>query len=157
MASHWILPRRAARSRVPAASSPLWNLDRFFSDLALLDFPDLTSRELAFAPAVDVDETEREIRMSAELPGLEREDFAVTTEQNRIIIKGEKKFEAASEERGRKRVERASGSFERSFRFAWEVDPDSVKAVYKNGVLELVVAKPRDEASQARTIPVTTT
>ena len=155
MVSHWILPRRAARSRAPATSSPLWNLDSFFRDLALLDFPDLPSRELAFAPAVDVDETDDEVRISAELPGLERDDFSVTTEQNRVTIKGEKKLEAASEERGRKRVERSIGSFERSFAFAWEIDPESVKAVYKNGVLELVVPKPREAGSQARTIPVT--
>ncbi|HXV36280.1 MAG TPA: Hsp20/alpha crystallin family protein [Myxococcota bacterium] len=155
MVSHWILPRRAARPCAPAASRPLWNLDRFFRDLALLDFPDLSSRERAFSPAVDVDETDDEIRISAELPGLEHDDFSVTTEQNCVTIKGEKKFEAASEARGRTRVERASGPFERSFQFAWEIDPESVKAVYKNGVLELAISKPREAGSQARTIPVT--
>jgi HSP20 family protein len=156
MVSHWILPRRAARACAPAASRPLWNLDRFFRDLALLDFPDLSSRGLAFAPVVDVDETDDEVRISAELPGLERDDFSVTTEQNRVTIQGEKKFEVASEARGRKRVERSSGSFERSFQFAWEIDPESVKAVYKNGVLELSIPKPREAGSQARSIPVTT-
>ena len=107
-------------------------------------------------PAVNVEELEDELRLSAELPGLEDEEFEVTTDGDLLTIKGEKKFESTSEDDRRKRIERSCGSFERSFRVAWEIDPESVKAVYKNGVLDLIIPKPEEEQPQVRTIPVTT-
>ena len=53
-------------------------------------------------------------------------------------------------------IERSEGSFERSFRFAWDVDPETVKAAYKNGGLDVVIPKPEEDQPQVRTIPVTT-
>jgi HSP20 family protein len=105
---------------------------------------------------VNVEETEGELRLSAELPGLEEEDFEVTTDGDLLTIKGEKKIESTSGDGGHKRIERSLGSFERNFRVAWEIDPETVKAVYKNGVLDLVIPKPEEEQPQVRTIPVTT-
>jgi len=155
MTARWIVPRRTARLNAPGLFGPLWNLDRFFDDLPLIDRPACATGDHSFAPAVNVEETEDELRFSAELPGLEEEDFEVTTDGDLLTIKGEKKFESASEDEGRKRIERSRGSFERSFRVAWEIDPETVKAVYKNGVLDLVIPKPEEEQPQVRTIPVT--
>ncbi|MBW2716121.1 MAG: Hsp20/alpha crystallin family protein [Deltaproteobacteria bacterium] len=93
--------------------------------------------------------------MSAELPGLSEGDFEITTDGDLLTIKGEKKFESTSEDEGRKRTERSCGSFERNFRIAWEIDSETVKAVYKNGVLDLVIPKPEEEQPQVCTIPVT--
>jgi HSP20 family protein len=104
---------------------------------------------------VNVEDTKDELRLSAELPGLSEEDFEITTDGNLLTIKGEKKFESTSDDDGRKRIERSRGSFERSFRVAWEIDSETVKAVYKNGVLDLVIPKPEEEQPQVRTIPVT--
>ncbi len=156
MTARWIVPRRAARLNAPAFFGPLWNLDRFFDDLPLIDRPACSAGNLSFAPAVNVEETEDELRFSAELPGLEEEDFEITTDGDLLTIKGEKKFESTSDDNGCKRIERSRGSFERSFRVAWEIDPETVKAVYRNGVLDLVLPKPEDEQPQVRTIPVTT-
>jgi HSP20 family protein len=156
MTAHRLLPRRVARVNAPAFFTPMWNLDRFFSDLSRIDRPDLSRPDVSFSPVVDVEETDVELRLSAELPGLEEGDFEVTTDGDLLTIHGEKKFEATSEENGRKRVERSRGSFERSFRVAWVIEPDSVKAVYKNGVLDLVIPKPEEDQSKPRTIPVTT-
>jgi HSP20 family protein len=156
MTARWIVPRRAARLNVPDFLGPLWNLDRFFGDLPLVDRPACTAGSRSFAPAVNVEETEDELRLSAELPGLEEEDFEITTDGDLLTIKGEKKFEFTSDDNGRKRIERSRGSFERNFRVAWEIDPETVKAVYKNGVLDLVLPKPEDVQPQVRTIPVTT-
>ena len=156
MTTHWIVPRRAVRPNAPALFGPLWNLDRFFGDLPLIDRSACATGNRSFAPAMNVEETEDELRLSAELPGLEEGDFEITTDGDLLTIKGEKKFESASEDNGRRRVERSSGSFERSFRVAWEIDPETVKAVYKNGVLDLVLPKPEEEQPQVRTIPVTT-
>ena len=155
MTAHWILPRRAARLNAPAFFSPLWNLDRFFDELPLIDRPACAAGKLSFAPAVNVEETEDELRFSAELPGLQEEDFEITTDGDLLTIKGEKKFESTSDDNGRKRIERSRGCFERSFRVAWEIDSETVKAVYKNGVLDLVIPKPEEAQPQVRTIPVT--
>ena len=156
MTTHWIVPRRAARPNAPAFFGPLWNLDRFFGDLPLIDRSACATGNRSFAPAVNVEETEDELRLSAELPGLEQGDFEITTDGDLLTIKGEKKFESTSDDSGRKRIERSRGSFERNFRVAWEIDPETVKAVYKNGVLDLVLPKPEEEQPQVRTIPVTT-
>jgi len=156
MTAHWIVPRRAARLNAPTLLGSLLSLDRFFDDLPLLDRPAFQTGDLSFAPAVNVEETEDELRLSAELPGLEEEDFEVTTDGDLLTIKGEKKFESTSDDNGRKRIERSRGSFERSFRVAWEIDSETVKAVYKNGILDLVIPKPEEQQPQVRTIPVTT-
>jgi HSP20 family molecular chaperone IbpA len=79
MTAHWIVPRRASRLNAPTLLGSLWNLDRFFDDLPLLDRPAFETGDLSFAPAVNVEETEDELRLSAELAGLEEEDFEVTT------------------------------------------------------------------------------
>ena len=155
MTAHWIVPRRAARLNASAFFGPQWNLDRFFDDLPLINRPAFATGNPSFAPVVNIEETEDELRLSAELPGLSEEDFEITTDGNLLTIKGEKKSESASDDDGRKRIERSRGSFERSFRVAWEIDSETVKAVYKNGVLDLVIPKPEEEQPQVRTIPVT--
>lgn len=155
MTAHWIVPRRAARLNAPIFSGPLWKLDRFFDALSLVDRPECATGNLSFAPAVNIEETDDELRLSAELPGLGEHDFEITTDGDLLTIKGEKKFGSTSDDNGRKRIERSCGSFERNFRVAWEIDPETVKAVYKNGVLDLVIPKPEEEQPQVRTIPIT--
>ena len=156
MTANWIVPRRAARRTAPPFFGPLWNLDRFFDGLPLIDRPAFAPGNPSFAPAVNVEEADDELRFSVELPGLKEEDFEVTTDGDVLTIKGEKKFESTSDDDGCKRIERSRGSFTRSFRVAWEIDPETVRAAYKNGVLDLVIPKPEEEQPQVRTIPVTT-
>jgi HSP20 family protein len=155
MTANWIVPRRAAHLSRSAFFGPQWNLDRFFDDLPLIDRSECAAGNRSFSPAVNIEETEDELRVSAELPGLAEGDFEITTDGDLLTIKGEKKFESTSEDKGRKRTERSRGSFERNFRIAWEIDSETVKAVYKNGVLDLVIPKPEEEQPQVRTIPVT--
>ncbi len=156
MTTHWIAPRRAACLGAPTFLGSLLNLDRFFDDHPLIDRPACATGNLLFAPAVNVEETDDELRFSAELPGLEEGDFEVTTDGDVLTLKGEKKFVFTSDDDGCKRIERSRGSFTRSFRVAWEIDPKTVRAAYKNGVLDLVIPKPEEEQPQVRTIPVTT-
>ena len=113
MTAHWIVPRRAARLNAPIFSGPLWKLDRFFDALSLVDRPVCATGNHSFAPAVNIEETDDELRLSAELPGLGEQDFEITTDGDLLTIKGEKKFESTSDDNGRKRIERSCGSFER--------------------------------------------
>lgn len=152
MTTHWMVPRRGVRRTtcVPALSSA--GFDRFFDDVWSGFATAPTARAVAFTPRVDVEEMDDALRLTAELPGLDDKDFEVSIDADLLTLKGEKKIVRDTERQGVSVVERSHGSFERSFRFAWEIDPDSVKASYKQGVLEVRVAKP--ERQEARTVPV---
>jgi len=154
MTANRIMPRRVTGLDTPTFSSPMFNWDGFFGDFPLFARPTTPAGDRSFVPAVNIEETETELRLSAEMPGLEEADFEVITDGDLLTIRGEKKVETRSDENGRRRIERSRGAFERSFRVAWEIDSDRVKAVYKNGVLDLVIPKPETEQSQVRTIPV---
>jgi HSP20 family protein len=157
--TNWIVPRHAVCRVAPNPSGSFWNssaLDRLFDDVLGGYKTRPPTRAPAFTPRIDVDEADGELRLTAELPGLEDKDFGVTIDGDLLTIKGEKKLEREVEDEGRSVIERSDGSFERSFRFGWDVDPETVKASFKNGVLEVVIPKPDDEQPEPRTIPITT-
>ena len=110
----------------------------------------------AFRPRIDVSETDEALQLTAELPGLEDGDFEVTVDGDVITIKGEKKLAREESAEGWARAERSSGEFSRSFRVPFDIDPDSVKGTYRNGVLTVVVPKPVESQPQVRTVPIET-
>ena len=99
----------------------------------------------AWAPAVDIYETEHELVIKADLPEVDPKDLDIRVENNVLTIRGERKFEKKVNEDNYLRVERAYGSFSRSFSLANTVNPDAIKADYQNGVLTLSIPK-REEA-----------
>jgi len=108
----------------------------------------------AIEARMNVSETEKELRITAELPGVNEEDVDVTLEGDVLTIRGEKKFE---QERGGEKenyhfVERAYGSFQRSVQLPYPVNPDEVRAEFRSGVLTLTL--PKGEQQQRRKIPV---
>jgi HSP20 family protein len=103
---------------------------------------------------MNVSETEKELRISAELPGVDEKDVDVTLEGDVLTIRGEKKSE---EERGGEKenyhfVERCYGSFQRSVQLPYSVKDEDVKAEFRNGVLTLTL--PKSEQQQRRKIPI---
>jgi HSP20 family protein len=98
-----------------------------------------------WAPAVDINETEHELVVKADLPGVDTKDLDIRVENNVLTIRGERKFEKKVNEENYLRVERAFGSFSRSFSLANTVNPEGIKADYQNGVLTLNIPK-REEA-----------
>lgn len=98
-----------------------------------------------WAPAVDISETEQELVVQADLPGIDIKDLDIRVENNVLTIRGERKFEKKVNEENYLRVERAYGSFSRSFSLANTVSPEGIKADYQNGVLTLNIPK-REEA-----------
>ena len=98
-----------------------------------------------WAPAVDIYETEHELVVKADLPDIKPEELDIRVENNILTIRGERKFEKKVNESNYLRVERAYGSFSRSFSLANTVNADAIKADYKNGVLTLTIPK-REEA-----------
>ncbi len=95
----------------------------------------------SFAPRVDIIENSDEFIVSAELPGLKKDDFKLTVEDNILTLEGEKKFEREQKEDGYFRSERRYGAFKRSFRLNQTVDSTKISADYNNGVLEIHVPK----------------
>jgi len=98
-----------------------------------------------WAPPVDIYETEHELVVKADLPEVNPQDLDIRVENNILTIRGERKFENKVNEENYLRVERAYGSFSRSFSLANSVKSDAIKADYQNGVLTLSIPK-REEA-----------
>jgi HSP20 family protein len=112
---------------------------------------DLMSRG-TWTPPVDIYEVEGGLVIKAELPGLQREDIDVNIENNTLTIRGERKLDNAIKQESFHRVERAYGSFSRSFSLPNTVDPAKVGAEFKNGVL--AVTLPVREEAKPRTISI---
>jgi HSP20 family protein len=98
-----------------------------------------------WAPAVDIYETENELVVKADLPDVNPQDLDIRVENNILTIRGERKFEKDVHEDNYLRIERAYGSFSRSFSLANSVHSEAIKAEYQNGVLTLSIPK-REEA-----------
>jgi HSP20 family protein len=124
-------------------SSPESQMNRLFGDFLGRAFQEqnLTS----WAPAVDIYEGEHELVVKADLPGINPEELDIRVENNILTIRGERKFEKKVDEKNYLRVERAYGSFARSFSLANTVNTEAIKANYKDGVLTLSIPK-REEA-----------
>lgn len=99
----------------------------------------------AWAPAVDIYETEHELVVKADLPDVDPKELDIRVENNLLTIRGERKFEKKVSEENYLRVERSYGSFARSFTLANTVNSEAIKADYQNGVLTLTIPK-REEA-----------
>lgn len=107
----------------------------------------------AWAPAVDIKEESDKYVLHADLPGVKPEETDVSMEDGVLTIKGEKKSEEISEDKGYKRVERTYGSFHRRFSLPDTANADAITAKSKDGVLEIVI--PKREAVQPKKISVT--
>jgi len=98
-----------------------------------------------WAPPVDIYETENELVVKAELPDFQDKDIDVRITNNTLTIRGERKFEKDVKEENYLRIERAYGSFVRSFSLPNTVSSENIRADYRNGVLTLHMAK-REES-----------
>ena len=127
-------------------------INRLFND-AFERTSQQESNLTAWAPAVDIHENEHELVVKADLPGVGAKDLNIRVENNILTIRGERRFEKKVNEDNYLRVERAYGSFSRSFSLANTVNPDGIKADYQNGVLTLNV--PKREEAKPKQIKVT--
>jgi len=105
-------------------------------------------------PAMDLVETEGSYVLKADLPGLSESDVNIELEENVLTISGERKAEHEDRKAGYYRVERSYGSFRRSLTLPDGVDAKAVKATFENGVLEVTVPKPAQQAPRKVQIAV---
>jgi len=126
---------------------PLRELARVFDDpFFRTTFGEASCR---WCPAVDVAENDKELLVSADLPGIDPKQVEITVQENILTLSGERKAESESKDESYHRVERAYGSFTRSFVLPSTVDETKVSAEYKDGVLRIHLPK-REEAKPRR-------
>jgi len=106
----------------------------------------------SWAPSVDIFEEKDRLILEAELPGLNRDDFEISVENNVLTLRGERKFEKKTEGDNYHRVERSYGSFTRSFTLPQTVTAEGATADFENGVLR--VGLPKREETKARKIEI---
>jgi len=115
------------------------DIDSFFSDF--FNAPMLWSDSGNFYPAVDIQETENDIMMSFEIPGMEKENIKVSIENDILTISGDRNLRHEEKDDNYIRTEIRSGSFCRSFSLPKGVDSRKIEASYKNGILKVKLLK----------------
>ena len=125
----------------------LWN--NFLGDTS---FPSSISRD--WMPSVDVSETDDQLQIKAELPGVDAKDVKVSISGDLLTIKGEKKKEEEKKDEHFHSSERFYGSFQRSFRLPANIKTDEVDATYKKGILQLVLRKTEESKKKEIEIKV---
>jgi len=126
--------------------------NRLFSE-ALSPFFDSNSTGVrTWAPAVDIFETDQNVVLKAELPGVDPKDVEIRVEYGTLYVKGERKLENQVKEENYHRIEWTYGSFMRTFPLPRSVDADKAAAEYKNGVLTLTM--PKREEAKPKTIRI---
>lgn len=98
-----------------------------------------------WTPAVDIRETEEAYEVTAELPGMKKDDVEITLENNLLRLSGERNFEKDTSKENYHRMERVYGSFSRAFSLPQRVDSENVTAAFTDGILTVTIPK-ADEA-----------
>ena len=130
-------------------------MDRLFGDFmtrGLSENPAGGQVRASRLPAVDILEKADELVMTVDLPGLEASDVELTVDKDQLTIRGERTSETAAEGESFRRVERFSGTFERTFRISDQVNAAAIEARFKNGVMTVVL--PKREETKPRVVEV---
>lgn len=136
------------RSRISNGGLSLF--DSLFDDFFHLT---PTKWEDGLSPKLDILESEKEILIRAELAGIDEKNLDVTLEDGLLTISGEKKSEVKKEQDKYYHSEISFGKFSRSVRLPDDIDPESVKATYKNGLLDIAIGRTEKE-NRLKKIPV---
>ncbi len=149
----WLPWRHGRRSGVERPIARFRSeMDRMFEHLLGGWLPTTLSGEGPWGPALDVRETENEVVVEVEIPGLAPEDLDVSVTDGTLTIKGEKKLEREERSGDYRLAERSSGSFSRTVALPAPVEVKKAEAVHRQGVLTITL--PKTEKSRAKKIEV---
>ena len=137
----------------PKGLMPWRDFDRIFDRCFAAPWPE-TNAVTAWSPAVDIEETDKEIILTADLPDVDEKDLDVKVEDDVLTLKAERKFEKESKTENFHRRERAYGSFQRSFGLPEGVNVDKIGAKYDKGVLRVTLPKAPEKQKKMRRIEV---
>ena len=139
-------------SRFPTLFDELFRDDFFNRFLGQREAGRTGGEPAAWAPAVNIKETDKEFVISADLPGVNKEDIKVNVDKGVLTIQAESRAEESHEGEIWHLTERRYGVFQRSFRLPETVNSDQIQAHHRNGVLELVL--PKTQTAAARQIQI---
>ena len=153
-----LIPVGGERGVTRAGSNPFFALqqeiDRLFDGFTR-GFAGFPSRDVM--PSMDLSETDKEIEITAELPGLDEKNLDVQVSGDVLTIKGEKVEEKEEKQKNTYLSERRYGSLQRSFQLPAGVDLDKVAATFEKGVLRITLPKTAEAVTQQKKIPVKST
>ena len=129
-------------------------IDRLFEDFWSTGTPAMWQKTSVFMPRIDVVDAEKDIRVMADLPGLDESDVEVILDKRLLTLRGEKRSEREEHDGGRSYVERACGSFERQIPLGVDIDESKVEAVFNRGVLEITLPKSEEARSRSHKIKI---
>ncbi len=153
------MAKEEGKEMVRSEGQPTWplrDIDKWFDDFFMRPLAIPRTRMMAMPeimPDVDIFESDGDVVLKAELPGMKKEDIEVTLSDGTITISGEKKQEEEVKKKDYYKVERSYGSFCRTFSLPAEVKADKVKSTFKDGVLE--VRMPKSEEAKSKEVKVT--
>jgi HSP20 family protein len=124
---------------------------RFLEPLRLI-----RERTREFSPVVDVTESDKEVKVNVELPGVDEKNIELSIQDGRLVIRGEKKEEKEEKEKGYYRTERTFGEFYRMISMPAGVDTEKVVAEYKKGLLSITIPKTEEARARVKKIPIKT-
>lgn len=119
-----------------------------------LAWPSSWGRWDVFTPRVDVAETDNEVTVTADLPGLDEKDVQVTVDEDMLTIRGTRKEEREEKRRNYHLIERSQGEFQRAIPLPPGLDTERAKAVFKKGVLTVTLPKLPEVQAKRKTIPI---
>ncbi len=125
---------------VPTTNRMAREMDSLFN--SFFNFPSFRTEDSCdFMPRVNIKDTKDNVVLTFELPGMEKKDIKVTVKDDVLTVSGDRNFKSEEKEGGFVRTEISTGSFSRSFTLPDTVDGEKISADYKNGMLEIKLAK----------------
>jgi HSP20 family protein len=121
-------------------------IDRFFNESVARTGG---STAYSFVPKVDVFEDEKAFEVQVAVPGMNKEDFKIDINEDRLTISGERKYSKETKENNFRSIETSYGTFSRTFTLPDNIDVNKIEAAYNNGILELTL--PKDEKKIVKT------
>lgn len=118
------------------------DIDQFFDDFFTGNIPE--ARETTMSPRINLEENDNEWILTAELPGVKKDDVTVNFQDNLLTISGEKKFEKEDKKKHFHRIERSYGQFSRSVQIPSSIVLDKIDAKYEDGILNIILPKAED-------------
>jgi len=151
----WSRNRALTPSRLSGQEDPFTalqrSMNRIFDDFSSnFGLPAVAGSTWSAWPRVEIRESGNEVKITADLPGMEEKDIELSLHDGVLTLKGEKK----SESEGALYSERWHGQFQRSVQLGPEIDPDQVNAAFKNGVLTVTLAKKPEAQTAVKRIPI---
>ncbi len=128
--------------------------EEFYRTFELAPYSAFHQPGFSMTPRTDMSETEKELKLTVELPGMDENDVEVTLCRDMVTISGEKKEEKDENLKGHYCMERSYGMFIRSLPLPCEIDEDNVAAFFKNGVLQITLPKSAGAQTNSKTVPI---